>query len=242
MIYPCGIIKDLLPLYIDEVCNEESKLAVEAHLSECERCRNCCNAMRSTNGFPQQAPSEDQSMANSLKKVKHQINTKIKAVILCAAAAAVILIFGSYLLLNAALKEISPADVAVSANVYSLAELTEHSAAVPDSESVTIFSDEKDVSAPVEVKIPELGSVTLTEKTIEKCKYVSVISVSSDYFLRTVDNEIIDDTMYISAFKTSFFNNQSGRFNRQTISLEFREINQIIYIGDNGSETVLWSK
>lgn len=27
MTYPCGIIRDLLPLYIDDVCNEESKQA-----------------------------------------------------------------------------------------------------------------------------------------------------------------------------------------------------------------------
>lgn len=28
MTYPYGIIRDLLPLYIDEVCNEDSKQAV----------------------------------------------------------------------------------------------------------------------------------------------------------------------------------------------------------------------
>ena len=51
MTYPCGIIRDLLPLYIDDVCNEESKQAVENHLSECEKCRNYYNSMKSTEGF-----------------------------------------------------------------------------------------------------------------------------------------------------------------------------------------------
>lgn len=36
---PCEIIEDLLPLYCDGVCSEESRQAVEAHLAECERCR-----------------------------------------------------------------------------------------------------------------------------------------------------------------------------------------------------------
>lgn len=35
----CEIIRDLLPLYSDKVCSEESKTAVEEHLKECEPCR-----------------------------------------------------------------------------------------------------------------------------------------------------------------------------------------------------------
>ena len=35
----CEIIKDLLPLYHDGVCSNESRQMVEEHLSECEKCR-----------------------------------------------------------------------------------------------------------------------------------------------------------------------------------------------------------
>lgn len=35
----CGIIRDLLPLYEDEVCCEESREQVEEHLAECAECR-----------------------------------------------------------------------------------------------------------------------------------------------------------------------------------------------------------
>ena len=35
----CKIIQDLLPLYIDGVCSEDSKLLIEKHLSHCEDCR-----------------------------------------------------------------------------------------------------------------------------------------------------------------------------------------------------------
>lgn len=35
----CEIIRDLLPLYHDGVCSEESRLLVEEHLAECEGCR-----------------------------------------------------------------------------------------------------------------------------------------------------------------------------------------------------------
>ena len=34
----CGIVKDLLPLYADDVCSIESKKFVTEHLAECEEC------------------------------------------------------------------------------------------------------------------------------------------------------------------------------------------------------------
>ncbi|MCA1063928.1 zf-HC2 domain-containing protein [Rossellomorea sp. AcN35-11] len=36
---PCEIIEDLLPLYHDEVCSEESRKMVDEHLAGCEQCR-----------------------------------------------------------------------------------------------------------------------------------------------------------------------------------------------------------
>lgn len=35
---PCELVKDLLPLYLDGVCSEESKETVETHLAECPAC------------------------------------------------------------------------------------------------------------------------------------------------------------------------------------------------------------
>lgn len=40
MILPCNVIEDLLPLYHDDVCSQESKALVAEHLKECESCRN----------------------------------------------------------------------------------------------------------------------------------------------------------------------------------------------------------
>lgn len=36
---PCRIVEDLLPLYHDGICSDESRKLVEEHLSQCERCR-----------------------------------------------------------------------------------------------------------------------------------------------------------------------------------------------------------
>lgn len=245
MTYPCGIIRDLLPLFIDEVCNEESKEAVENHLSECEKCRNYYEAMKSTDGFVEKKKddSEDIKMADSLKNVKNKINKKIRNIVLGAVATVVVFVVGFHLLFNAAIKNVSPEDVSVSANVYSLTELIENPADdVPDSESVTIFADNEDNSEIHEVNIPELGKVTLTEDTIEKCKYATVVSVSSEYFLRTIRKETKDNTIYITGFKTTILNNKAENYQKQMKTLELQEIDKIVFVNDNGTETVLWSR
>ena len=36
--YPCDIIQDLLPGYIDEILSETGTRVVKEHLEECEKC------------------------------------------------------------------------------------------------------------------------------------------------------------------------------------------------------------
>lgn len=40
MKYSCELVRDLLPLYHDEVCSDSSKRIVEEHLLECDSCRS----------------------------------------------------------------------------------------------------------------------------------------------------------------------------------------------------------
>ena len=44
----CDIVKDLLPLYLDGVCSNDSKAAVEEHLALCENCKAELQAMQSS--------------------------------------------------------------------------------------------------------------------------------------------------------------------------------------------------
>lgn len=45
----CEVIRDLLPLYVDQICSEESRKLVEEHLDTCRECRqfyeNLCTAI-----------------------------------------------------------------------------------------------------------------------------------------------------------------------------------------------------
>ena len=40
MKYPCEMIKDVMPLYYDKACSEETKQIVETHLAECYHARS----------------------------------------------------------------------------------------------------------------------------------------------------------------------------------------------------------
>ncbi|MCM1179437.1 MAG: zf-HC2 domain-containing protein [Clostridium sp.] len=48
----CGIIKDLLPLYVDDVCSQKSREAVETHIRECDGCRREYEALKGETAIP----------------------------------------------------------------------------------------------------------------------------------------------------------------------------------------------
>lgn len=70
----CGIIQDLLPLYVDGVCSPESQVAVAQHLQECDACRE--RHRRMTAALPEQAEPEElekgRTLRRGLKKVRRR--------------------------------------------------------------------------------------------------------------------------------------------------------------------------
>ncbi|MDE6699763.1 MAG: zf-HC2 domain-containing protein [Acetatifactor sp.] len=65
--YNCNIVRDLLPLYLEELCSEDSRSYVEAHLAQCEACRDSCALMKRTDLTADAA--EDREI-NAFKKLK----------------------------------------------------------------------------------------------------------------------------------------------------------------------------
>ena len=47
MKYPCEMIKDVMPLYYDKACSEETKQIVETHLAECSSCQEVLKRLES---------------------------------------------------------------------------------------------------------------------------------------------------------------------------------------------------
>lgn len=42
----CNVIKDLIPIYVDDICSEETKKMVEEHVQNCKGCRDFLQLMK----------------------------------------------------------------------------------------------------------------------------------------------------------------------------------------------------
>ena len=74
MKYKCGIIKDLLPLYVDHVCSDESKELIDEHLLECEKCKAYMDSLRESQDVEAVAYDEE----TERRKVKMMLEMKKK--------------------------------------------------------------------------------------------------------------------------------------------------------------------
>lgn len=86
---PCEIIRDLLPLYHDGVCGEESEKAVSQHLRECDSCRAELRRMDEALGTPQAELRErEQAAAAAAAWRKSRRRAFCRGLIIAAAAIA----------------------------------------------------------------------------------------------------------------------------------------------------------
>ncbi|MGL6199527.1 MAG: zf-HC2 domain-containing protein [Lachnospiraceae bacterium] len=64
---PCEVIKDLLPLYIDDVCSDESRKMIIEHLAECKECKSELAAMQ--NELPIDIHEQELRDAHAIKNL-----------------------------------------------------------------------------------------------------------------------------------------------------------------------------
>ena len=76
---PCGVVRDLLPLYAEDLVGEESRALVEEHLADCPDCRKTLEDMKQ----PKPAPEPDG--AEALRAVKRDIRRRRLTAVLLAA-------------------------------------------------------------------------------------------------------------------------------------------------------------
>ncbi|MBQ7296032.1 MAG: zf-HC2 domain-containing protein [Clostridia bacterium] len=89
----CNIIKDLLPLYADEVCSEDSKEMVEEHIASCKDCSQELEDYRYNTGLPE--VSADKAMKNFKKKMNKK---NLKKVLISVVVCLTVILGGTYLL------------------------------------------------------------------------------------------------------------------------------------------------
>lgn len=95
----CDIVKDLIPLYIDDVCSEESKHLVEDHIKECDSCKALYESMKEDIVAPNVSNDDDtvKRLMSSVNNKLEKRNTIVKCV--CIGICAVLILAGIILTL-----------------------------------------------------------------------------------------------------------------------------------------------
>lgn len=78
----CSLIQDLLPLYSENLCTEETAECIRTHLEACEECRKLASALPTDTDL-QEAPPPDE--ANAMRKIRRKMKkSKHKLIIVTA--------------------------------------------------------------------------------------------------------------------------------------------------------------
>lgn len=85
----CSIVDDLLPLYLEDICSDDSKAALEEHLQECPACREKLARMKNSDIIPQVKRRESKFLITDYaRKVKrHRIRIGLSVALASVLAA-----------------------------------------------------------------------------------------------------------------------------------------------------------
>ena len=79
----CDVIRDLLPLYVDEVLSNDSKTLVDEHIEQCESCRDELKKLSGDEVYSCAVNQiENKSIYDSLNKIRKRISFKIQITVL----------------------------------------------------------------------------------------------------------------------------------------------------------------
>lgn len=89
----CNVIKDLLPLYADEVCSEDSREMVEEHIASCKDCKQELDDYCYNTGLPEITADV------AMKKFKKKLNKNIlKKIVIGVMVCLILILGGTYVL------------------------------------------------------------------------------------------------------------------------------------------------
>lgn len=92
----CGIIKDLLPLYHDGVCSEETKIIIEEHLKICDDCKSYLDNIDKEILYYSNTSKEEKAKINILKELRKRFIKKKTFIVLISLLCVVALALGTY--------------------------------------------------------------------------------------------------------------------------------------------------
>ena len=120
MKFRCSIIDDLLPLYLEDMCSEDTKAAIEEHLQECPACQEKLARMKNSDIIPQVKKQESRfPIADYAKKVKrYRIRVGLLVAFISMMAACILAL--CLLTISDMRRQANPSIINVEAEVYNL--------------------------------------------------------------------------------------------------------------------------
>jgi hypothetical protein len=88
----CAVIRDLLPLYVDDVLSEESRALIDRHLVDCE---NCINEFTNMQSEVKKLQHNDEAKIKVLKSIKKKIFRQKVIIAAIASAVAFAIVIGT---------------------------------------------------------------------------------------------------------------------------------------------------
>lgn len=255
---PCEIVQDLLPSYIDGLVSDCSTESVEAHLKQCSVCGERYETMKKEYRNPAvrniEFTADHEQEKTLFRTIQKRVNKNVRKTA-CAGIAGVLLVAVMfYVLFDLPLKQVSIEDVQISAHVY---DMTQMQNVQPDemivgeypAEDMTVViskGEEIEENELITITIPDNQEVVyrVTDAVLSDCPYVTSIEYHSLYHLRDMNWEYknIGDQriLYITDIRTTLLNNKSDGWNTVMTTLEFSKVDKIVYVDDDGAETILW--
>lgn len=235
----CNMVKDLLPLYIDDVVSPETKSEIENHLSECEACKKIYESMKEDlPGVVSQTDSakEEKRVIEKVNEKIEKDNRKVKLFYLGLCVLILLILF----ILNLPIKSIPDGNWNADVEHYDLV-LEEGVASkaldkVWSDNTLFFYPDGKNMDDCFFIKC-SIESLPGYEIAIDKDYWqngeknmITRITVSSDYDIRKYSSCRQDeDTVEIAKLKTTLFGRNSGGVMSEVEWFEIGEIKAIEY-------------
>lgn len=78
----CKVVEDLLPLYVEECCSEDTKQLLDEHILECEECKGKLEKLKQPIFLPQESCMNEKTYAKHAKKAFKKVRRRWVAFIL----------------------------------------------------------------------------------------------------------------------------------------------------------------
>lgn len=149
----CDVIKDLIPLYVEDMVSEESARLVEEHLETCEDCRSLLNELKQQEHFP----ADKNGMP--LRKIKSSLRKKKVLTILLTFVFTLLISVIGFAFLTV------PNYIPYSEDMLNVRELADGSVMVEFSEEISGYEVH---SSPSEVHNGNVYNITAWNTTLEE--------------------------------------------------------------------------